>query len=69
MRQLEIEVEIHKKKPPERGTKNISLQFYKEKESHLLEEVSFIIIINTIHEVKGVQSKYLPKKTETMNLL
>jgi len=43
LRQLEVELEIHKKKPPERGTKNITLQFYKEKESHLLEEVSFII--------------------------
>jgi len=43
LRQLEVELDIHKKKPPERGTKNISLQFYKEKESHLLEEVSFII--------------------------
>ncbi|XP_029343500.1 PH and SEC7 domain-containing protein 2 isoform X2 [Acyrthosiphon pisum] len=38
LRQLEVELEIHKKKPPERGTKNITLQFYKEKESHLLEE-------------------------------
>jgi len=43
LRQLEVELEIHKKKPPERGTKNITLQFYKEKESHLLEEVSFNI--------------------------
>jgi len=43
LRQLEVELEIHKKKPPERGTKNITLQFYKEKEAHLLEEVSFIV--------------------------
>lgn len=50
LRQLEVELEIHKKKPPERGIKNISLQFYKEKESHLFEEVScifyFYIILN-----------------------
>lgn len=40
MRQLEVEYDIHKKKPPERGTKSITLQFYKEKEAHLLEEVN-----------------------------
>ncbi|XP_015366414.1 PREDICTED: PH and SEC7 domain-containing protein 2 [Diuraphis noxia] len=38
LRQLEVELDNHKKKPPERGTKNITLQFYKEKESHLMEE-------------------------------
>lgn len=42
LRQLEVELDVHKKKPPERGTKSIVLQFYKEKESHLLEEASFI---------------------------
>jgi len=38
-----MELDIHKKKPPERGTKNITLQFYKEKESHLFEEVSLVL--------------------------
>lgn len=42
MRQLEVELDIHKKKPPERGTKSISLSFYKEKESYLIEEVGFV---------------------------
>ncbi|VVC25942.1 Sec7 domain, alpha orthogonal bundle,PH domain-like,Sec7 domain,Pleckstrin homology domain,PDZ [Cinara cedri] len=39
LRQLEVELDIHKKKPPERGSKNITLQFYKEKEVHLFDEV------------------------------
>ncbi|XP_050429349.1 PH and SEC7 domain-containing protein [Adelges cooleyi] len=39
LRQLEVEIDIHKKKPPERGSKHITLQFYKEKEAHLNEEL------------------------------
>lgn len=49
LRQLEVELDIHKKKPPERGTKNITLQFYKEKESHLFEEVSIIFILSAFY--------------------
>lgn len=52
LRQLEVEIDIHKKKPPERGSKHITLQFYKEKEAHLNEEVklnklNFITFLKT----------------------
>lgn len=49
--QLKAELEVHLKKPPERGTKSISLQFYKEKEAHLREEVSFILIHNVYSSI------------------
>ncbi|XP_050532169.1 PH and SEC7 domain-containing protein-like isoform X2 [Daktulosphaira vitifoliae] len=39
LQQLQDELKIHQRKPSECGSKNISVQFFKEKEAHLIDEL------------------------------
>lgn len=40
---LEAELEDHRKTPPERGSKSLVIQNYKEKEAYLIYEVDFFL--------------------------